>query len=350
MFAPTSESPVKLKRVFKVASLALLSFGAITVTTGAVIEQVARARARREWKVPGKLVDVGGERRMQIDCRGSGSPTVVLESGLDNYGSLAWAAVHDSLARTTRTCAYSRAGIMWSDQASGRFDSRNAARDLHAALAASGESAPWVMVGHSIGAAYVMTFTQLFATEVSGVVFVDGSHPDQFPRYREATGKSLEPSATEARVGAALAWTGILRTLPSVPSPTTWPAGLGAASSAFLPTSLAALAEEARAIPATLAQAGQVRSFGERPLIVLTATASPTPSELAALGLSAEQGVRKQVAWRALHEDLATWSRRGRNEEVPQASHYIQFDRPDVVIAAVREVVGTARARVVRKP
>ncbi len=333
-----------LKRLFKMMSLALLAAVAIAVATGAVTEQVARARARREWKVPGKLVDVGDGRRIQIDCRGSGSPTVVLESGLDNYGSLAWAAVHDSIARTTRTCAYSRAGIMWSDAATGSFDSRNAARDLHAALAASGESAPWVMVGHSIGAAYVMTYTQLFAAEVSGVVFVDGSHPDQFARYREATGKSLEPSATEARVGAALAWTGLLRTLPSVPSPATWPASLGEASTAFLPTSLGALAEEARAVPATLARAGEARSFGERPLVVLTATAPQAPADLAAMGLSAEQGARLQVASRALHEDQATWSLRGRNEEVPRAAHYMQFDRADVVIAAVREVVAKCAA------
>ena len=51
-----------------------------------------------------------------------GSPTVVLESGLDTYGSLAWASVHDSIAATTRVCAYSRAGIMWSDPASGPLE------------------------------------------------------------------------------------------------------------------------------------------------------------------------------------------------------------------------------------
>ena len=30
-------------------------------------------------------------------------------------GSLGWTAVHDSIARTTRACTYSRAGILWSD-------------------------------------------------------------------------------------------------------------------------------------------------------------------------------------------------------------------------------------------
>jgi len=87
---------------------------AIVVVAGASIEGLMRYRAARDYPAPGRLVDVGG-RRLQIDCRGSGSPTVVLESGLDNLGSLSWAAVHDSLARTTRVCAYSRAGMLWSD-------------------------------------------------------------------------------------------------------------------------------------------------------------------------------------------------------------------------------------------
>ena len=54
--------------------------------------------------------------RIQLDCHGMGSPTVVLEAGLGNLGSLSWSAVQDSIATTTRVCSYSRAGIMWSEQ------------------------------------------------------------------------------------------------------------------------------------------------------------------------------------------------------------------------------------------
>jgi len=318
---------------------------AVALVTGVTVEQVARVHARRKWTVPGRLVDVGGGRRIQIDCRGSGSPTVVLESGLDNYGSLAWAAVHDSIAQTTRTCAYSRAGIMWSDPRRGGFDSQGAARDLRAALAVNGEVAPWVMVGHSIGAAYIMTFTRLFGAEVGGLVSVDGSHPDQFARYREVTGKSLVPSATVPRIGAALAWTGLLRALPAAPTPASWPAVIDKVTPGFLPTSLGALASEANAIPATLSSAGESRVLGDRPLIVLTAGQPQPPAALKAMGITADQGRRVQAASRALHDEQATWSRHGRNDLVPDASHYIQFDRPDVVIGAVREVVAAVRSR-----
>ena len=166
---------------------------AVAILSGATYEAAMRRYAMRAFKSPGRLVDVGGGRRIQIDCRGTGSPTVVLESGLDTYGSLSWAAVHDSIAKTTRVCAYSRAGIMWSDPATGVFSSEGVARDLHSALVGGGETAPWVVVGHSLGGPYAVTFEALFGAEVVGLVFVDATHPHQFARFREVAGKSLQP-------------------------------------------------------------------------------------------------------------------------------------------------------------
>ena len=325
-----------------VVGLALI--GAATLLIGGMYERVARREASAAFPAPGRLVNVGSGRRLQLDCRGSGSPTVVLESGLDAYGSLAWAAVHDSIARMSRVCAYSRAGIMWSDPPSGAFDVGDAARDLHTALTASGEAAPWVMVGHSIGGPYVMIFTQLFAAEVKGVVFVDASHPAQFAAYAKAIGASLMPSATVSRIGSALAWTGLVRLLPVPPNPASWPHIVGAVSPAFLSTSLGALTSELQAIPTTLELAGKIRSLGDRPLIVLTAMRPDELADLERMGLTREQGAKRLAAWRALHDDQATWSIRGRNVLVADASHYVQFLRPDLVIGAVRDVLAATRS------
>ena len=327
-----------LKRV----SLGVLALGIVALVAGVAIEQQARVRVR-SMEIPGKLVTINDGRRIQLDCRGSGSPTVVLESGLDVYGSLSWVAVHDSIAQFSRVCAYSRAGIMWSDQAQGPFSSENNARDLHEALASGGEVGPWVMVGHSIGAAYVTTFTQLFDAEVEGLVFVDGSHPDQFAKFMEVTGKSLVPSSSEARIGAALAWTGLLRVLQIDLPPASWPAATRQSNS-FLPTSIGSLVSETERVPETLVRAGAMRSFGDRPLRVLSATIGADQSQLQAMGLTTEQGERVHVVSMQLHDDEASWSRCGRHDVVQHASHYIQFDRPDAVIAAVHEVVDAVRS------
>ena len=315
----------------------------ILVGSGASYEAVLRHRAARDYPAPGRLVDIGG-RRLQIDCRGSGSPTVVLESGLDNLGSLSWVAVHDSLARTTRACAYSRAGILWSDAGPAPFDARRVPEDLHAALAASGETAPWVMVGHSLGGPYVVMFTSRYGAEVAGVVLVDASHPEQLARFREATGKAMQPTTGAMALGSALAWTGIVRLAAGGLTLPTWPAVATAVAPAYLPTSLEAMRRETEAVPATLDATGGAHQLGSRPLVVLTATAKKSPAILAAEGITEAQGDRVQAAWDTLQADEATWSTAGRHERVPNASHYIQFDRPDVVIAAVRDVVARARA------
>lgn len=312
----------------------------VSVAAGATAEQVARHQARRNWKPLGALVDVGDNRRLQVDCRGTGSPTVVLESGLDAYGSLAWALVHDSIAATTRTCAYSRAGLMWSDATGQAFDSREAARDLHAGLLANGETGPWVMVGHSIGAAYVTTFTQQYGDEVSGMVLVDPSHPDQFARYREVTGKSLEPSAAMLRLGSKLGWLGLLRLMPAGEPPAAWPAEYDAMAADLMPTSLRALAREAGAVGASLAHAGELRTLGDRPLIVLSAGNEQSAEQLEMLKLRPEHGRILLETALALHREQASWSTRGRSEVVAGADHYVQFTRPAAVIAAVRKVVG----------
>ena len=84
---------------------------------GALVENVGAQRDESTMAMPGRLYDVGGH-RLHLDCAGSGSPTVVLESGLGGNSRL-WGRIADGTAATTRVCAYDRAGTGWSDDASG---------------------------------------------------------------------------------------------------------------------------------------------------------------------------------------------------------------------------------------
>ena len=326
-----------LKRI----GIGLVGLVALLLLAGAGYEQYCRWQAARHYPPMGRMVDIGG-RRLQIDCRGSGSPTVVFEAGGDNLGSLAWAAVHDSIAQTTRACAYSRAGMLWSDPNNGPFDPRGVAKDLHTALQSAGEHPPYVMVGHSLGGPYIMIFTSLYPADVAGLVFVDASHPDQAERMRHELGSSVgaPPAGFLITMLGALSWTGFARFLPAEHE---GPALTQAVSAAYIGTSIAPLLREAEGIETTQRAAGQFRDHGDRPIVVLTGTKPYTAHQLAGAGLTAEQGRRLAVVWKALHDDEATWSRKSRHQLVPDASHYIQFDRPDVVIAAVREVSANAK-------
>jgi pimeloyl-ACP methyl ester carboxylesterase len=315
----------------------------VATVTGSVYEMWSRHRVIAEFPAPGVLVDIGG-RRIHLDCRGTGTPIVVFESGLDMYGSLSWSSVQDAVARTTRACSYDRAGIMWSDRSTQPRNGAAVASDLHAALQAAHENGPYVLVGHSLGGPYVMTFAKQFGSEVAGVVFVDASHPDQQQRIKEATGQPIEQSAAAPKLAAALAWTGLPRLIAPEAGHARAPAQANAAMSAYLPTSLPAMLDELAALDATLAEAGTLRSLGDRPLVVLTAAAPIASEDLAALKLTPEQGQRLQAAWFDLHDDEASWSSHSRHLRLDDAHHYIQFDRPDVVIQQVRDMVMSIRA------
>jgi pimeloyl-ACP methyl ester carboxylesterase len=313
------------------------------VLVGISYEQIMRWRAPREFPVQGRFIDIGG-RHMQIDCRGSGAPVAVFEAGLDTMGSLSWSAVQDAVATTTRTCAYSRAGIMWSEPRPGRFEPDNVARDLHALLAAAGEPAPYVLVGHSLGGPYIMNFTRLYPQDVAGLVFVDASHPDQLDRMARAAGKKMETGEGMLKAASTLSWTGIPRLVESHTDNPTFPAQAKLTQDAYFSRSLSSAIQELDSLSATFSSAGQLRQLQDRPIVVLTATKPYPAAMLKALQMTTEQGQRIQTAWKDMHDDEASWSHHSRHELVPDATHYIQFDRPDVVIAAVKEVVSDVRS------
>jgi pimeloyl-ACP methyl ester carboxylesterase len=327
-----------LKRI----GIGIVALLAAAMLAGFTYEMWARHASAAEFPPRGMLVDIGG-RRIHLDCRGTGVPIVVFESGLDMYGSLSWSAVQDEVAQTTRACSYDRAGILWSDRAQGARNGAAIASDLHAALQAAGERGPYVMVGHSLGGPYVMTFARQFGADVAGIVFVDPSHPDQQRRMKEAVGQQAEPSMAGPKLAAALAWMGVPRLFAGSVGHPRAPARANAAMSAYLPRSLRPMLDEQAAIDETFNAAGALRSLGERPLVVLTAAAPMQAADLAALQLTSEQGQRLQAVWFELHDDETSWSSRGRQIRLEDSHHYIQFERPAAVIDAVREVVNDIR-------
>ena len=92
-----------------------------------------------------------------------------------------------------------------------------------------------------------------------------------------------------------------------------------------------------------MAMPEEARQLGNRPLVVLTHSERTSANDLQQMALTPEQGERMDAVWRTLHDEEATWSTRSRHEIVPLSSHYIQFDQPQAVIAAVRDVVEQVR-------
>jgi pimeloyl-ACP methyl ester carboxylesterase len=134
-------------------------------------------------------VDTGNGRKLFLECHGSGSPTVILESGLrtrgDNWNrtdllSRGGAPVLQEVAKFARVCTYDRPGttlnpgeVSRSDPASMPRTALNVVRDLHALLHAARVPGPYVLVGHSMGGLFVRLYSAMYPEEVHGLVLVD---------------------------------------------------------------------------------------------------------------------------------------------------------------------------------
>jgi pimeloyl-ACP methyl ester carboxylesterase len=237
----------------------------VAAAVGGAVETVGLTADRDTSAMPGRLYDVGGH-RLHLDCTGSGGPTVVLMSGLGEF-SVGWARIAPSLAGTTRVCVYDRAGQGWSDDAAEPQDGVAAAADLHTLLSRAGEDGPYVLVGHSIGGDYAMTYAGRYPEQVAGMVLLDTTSP-----YRTAAGTTHAGPPGAVALLPSVARLGVGRLLPT----STWsalpePAASRYAAFASSPRGWQNTVDEAATMPALLDQAQQLSSLGSTPLMVLTA-------------------------------------------------------------------------------
>ncbi len=259
---------------------------------------LARHNVQPPYAAKGVRIDIG-RRALYLDCRGAGQPTVVLEAGMGSDSST-WSAVHDDLASTTRTCAYDRAGRGRSDRIE-RHTLSDAAAELAALLAAAGEPGPYVLVGHSLGGAYIRVFADANRAAVVGLVLVDTFDPDLQDGQIHPLLGPLRPEY-EAQLDG-------LRDLVARVESLEWPASeeqLRASDTAGLPI-------EVLVAPRYEPRLGETHN-----------------AEIAA-------------AWRAAHDSLSP--SRVRETTAWGAGHNVQIDRPDLVIEATRRLIDLARGR-----
>jgi pimeloyl-ACP methyl ester carboxylesterase len=256
-------------------------------------------------------------------------PSVVLESGL-LHGAQDWVLVQPEVSKFTRVCSYDRAGYGWSQYRSGPRTSTEIAQELAAALEAAGERPPHILVGHSLGGILVRRFAVLYPGKVAGMVLVDSSHEQQLAHFA-APGNSIQRSQQYFRKQTVENEFGYPRLLGGCgqdpPRPDLHD------ETVFLECGperwLTALHEiEIFDLPPPLPPAG---SFGDLPLEVLTRDMSVD-----------SDGNPAAVTWLQLQRELAAMSNVGNQHTVRGSSHFIQLDKPDVVVAAIRKVWGSA--------
>jgi pimeloyl-ACP methyl ester carboxylesterase len=186
-------TPVQVRRVvLRIA--AVLMF---VILAGATYQGAATAIERRQFPHPGRMIDIG-DRQLHIYCTGKGSPTVVLEAPAAGM-SAAWGWVQPALERTTRTCSYDRAGLGWSEAGDRPYEPSTVPDHLHTLLDRAGERAPYVLVGHGLGAAFAKLYAARFGAGVRTLILVDPPTADA--RGSETRMRLVRASPWLARAG-----------------------------------------------------------------------------------------------------------------------------------------------------
>src|SRR3989449_2201045 len=237
---------------------------------GGSYETIQERVDRSTTAMPGHLVDVGGH-RLYVHCTGSGSPTVVLVSGLAET-SVYWDGwIAPAVAQNTTVCSYDRAGQGWSDPPASPQDGVAVATDLNTLLDHAQIPGPYVLVGHSTGGAYVRVFAARYPDQVAGMVFLD-SQPNE-----ALTGLPDFPSQYSAIRRASALFSSLARLvvfrLVNQLSPDPLPIPTRDEERAVISTANLnrIQRDEFAELPMTLTEAAALTTLGDRPLIVVTA-------------------------------------------------------------------------------
>lgn len=240
-------------------------------------------------KVPAFLATFNGHQVEVATAGQGGGATVVFEAGLGDDWT-PWDDVAAEVSKHARVFAYSRPGYGASDPTATPRDPKHIVEELRALLESQGFKPPYVLVGHSMGGAYMELFAKSHPEEVVGAVLVD-------PRHRDFL------ATCEA---AHLDQCGI--------------------PEATLQEQQPAQIAEYHAFTLASEQIEAAGPFGQYPVRVLTATSHPVSPA-------------REALWETMLASLAAESTRGEQIIVSGASHYIQLDHPEMVVSTILSVL-----------
>ena len=321
----------------------------LAVVAGASYQAIETRKDSRRFPQQGKSVRLE-DFSLNLDCSGQGSPTVILDSGL-GVPAVGWKFVQQDVAKFTRVCSYDRAGYGWSDAAPLPRTSAQIVKELHALLEAAGEKGPYVLAGHSFGGYNIRVYNGSYPNDVSGMVLVDASHEDQTSRMPPSLQAFMDKQVASLKWQKLLAPVLIRLGIARLTDDDSDGFGL----SKEFRQEIRYLGLQSKFVDATIAEleafsesAGQVRAagnLGDKPLIVLTAGKSVDEKSLPK-GIPVKEMDDFRAIWmNELQVREARLSTAGKQVIVPDSDHMIPFERPDAVVAAIREVCAAAGAR-----
>ncbi len=257
-------------------------------------------------RVSTEMIDVG-DHKLQIVRSGSGSPTVVFEAG-GGADIKAWSGILPRIGEITSAVSYARAGRGASESGKGPRTPAIVVEELHTLLERAGYKPPYILVGCSMGGAYVRMFAVRYPADVAGLVLVDGVHERldmELDGLRGFTPAQQAERATASAKEARENKTGQVLDMEKAG----W-------ADMFLASS----------------DLGMVGKLPDVPMVVMTSTRSwPNPAN--------------RKIWRDLASEVFQATSHGMHIVTDRAGHSIHIEDPDLVVNAIRWVIDSTRPR-----
>lgn len=268
------------------------------------------------------LIDIGKDRKMFLECEGSGSPTIVFISGRSDRGEIWKKDVFPEVSKWTHTCIYDRPGtISFSGEklevskttlVKQPTTAKNGVDDLHALLMAAKVQGPFILVAHSYGGLIARLYASTYPKEVVGLVLIDtlteflyDSLPDSekapWLTFNSYYSSELDQYTTQEKTDLLASFNQLQNAPQAPPIP---------------------------AIVLTSDQPYNIKSLVDQGIL-----SEDTPNELGAIAYKAHLEGQKKLS-----EIL-----KAKQINDTHASHYIQLEQPQIVINAIKAILEDKR-------
>lgn len=343
----SSKNYRKWRKITERVVLSAISIVMAAIAAMAAFNAIVLYSFRIKNPPPGAIYFVNGH-KMHINCTGFGSPTIILDTGLGD-DALIWGGIQPVLSRTTRVCAYDRAGYGWSEELPPPRDADHVADELHGLLRAAKIDGPIVLMGPSIGGVYIRDYASRYPEGVAGLIFVDSATPfqdrPQAPALKAAQAKQ-PPVWVEALLMKATFSAGIPRLLGQCSRTLS---GFDAHASKLeaedgCHLQVGAVAAELDSFDRSSEETIHTGPYGDLPVLIFSHDPAKTPFVKNPPTLAADM----ETYWTQMQENLKRLSSRSKRIIAKGSGHAIQIDRADLIEREVplfiEQIRGTAHA------
>ncbi len=321
-----------IKRVF----FGILILITTLIVIGITYEQISRSNSERNLPAHGEFADVGGH-KLHYFKKGDEGPTVVFEAAWDPTGHLQWFNLQQELSQFAVTVSYDRAGLLWSERGNNPKTGNAMAEELHVLLNKAGVSKSYILIGHSLGGIILRSFIAKYPKDVRGIILIDSSCPNE----QDYLSDTLYTMVSQARLPSGFLKfansVGLVRLMFKGMFPDKEEYNyLNTLMPALLYKSAYGVLEEQDQIPFLKKEANKITSFGSIPLFVLSASDRDNFNHL-----FSDEKIKNEFfdAKAKMQKDLLKLSTDSEQILVPNSSHYINEDQPEVIIGAIKRMI-----------